>query len=101
MLSVDPPETTAEWAAKKGFERFVMVSDPGLEVIDAWNLRNPNEPDLAYHAVYVIEPGGTIRYRKIARRRTRSPELLHALDGDPVACCPSRCAKDEPVCQPL
>jgi len=100
-LSVDPPEVTAGWAADKGFDSFVLLSDPEMQVIDAWDLRNPDEPGLAHHAVYIIDTDGTILYRKIARRRTRSPELLSALDREAVECCPSLCAKGEPVCRPI
>lgn len=72
-----------------------------MQVIDAWGLRNVDEPELALHAVYIIDPDGTIRYRKIARRRTRSPELLLALDGAPFECCPSSCPKGERPCREL
>lgn len=92
---------SAKWAEENGFSKFTLLSDPDMVVIDGWDLRNPDEPGLAHHAVYIIEGDGTIRYRKIARRRTRSPELLMAVDREPVECCPSMCAKGEPVCRPL
>lgn len=100
-LSVDPPEVSAEWAQKKGFTAFTLLSDPDMRVIDAWDLRNPAEPGLAHHAVYIIEGDGSVLYRKLARRRTRSPELLMAFDREGVECCASRCEKGEPVCRAL
>ena len=49
--------------------------------------------DLALHAIYILEPDGTVFYRKIARRRARSRELLYAIDRKPLACCAGSCAK--------
>lgn len=36
--------------------------------------------DLSLHAVYLLDPDGTIFYRKIARRRAYPPEFLDAID---------------------
>lgn len=77
----------------------MLLSDPDMSVIDAWDLRNRAEPGLAHHAVYIIASDGTIVYRKLARRRTRSPELVLALDGEDVECCASKCAKGQPICR--
>lgn len=78
-LSVDPPDVSVPWIEKKGFT-FPLASDPELKVIRAWNLENPDVDDLALHAVYILDPDGTIFYRKIARRRAYPPEFLDAID---------------------
>jgi peroxiredoxin len=91
-ISVDPPEVSRDWAEKKGFS-FTLAADPEMQVIDAYHLRNPDTPGLALHAVYIVQPDGSISYRKVARRRARSREILYALDGKPVSCCPGSCGK--------
>lgn len=94
-LSVDPPEVTKDWADKKGFT-FTMVSDPDLKIIDTYKIRNPEVEDLALHAIYILEPSGEIFYRKIARRRAKTKELLYAIDRKPLQCCPGSC--NETIC---
>jgi len=49
-------------------------------VIDGFGLVNEDRPELSLHAIYIIDPDGKIFYRKIARRRAYSNELLDALD---------------------
>ena len=71
---------------------FAMLSDPEMQVIDTYGLRNPEVPDLALHAVYVIDRDRKGTYRKIARRRVKSPEILLALGGAPAVCCPGGCS---------
>ena len=78
-LSVDPPDVTVPWAAKKGLS-FPLASDPELKIIRGWNLENKGVGDLAFHAVYLIDTDGTIFYRKVARRRAYSKEFLTAID---------------------
>jgi len=91
-VSVDPPEVSQEWAQKKGFG-FVLASDPAQGVIEGqYHIQNPDRPELALHAIYMLEPDGTVFYRKIARRRARSRELLYAIDRKPLACCAGSCA---------
>ena len=79
MVSVDTPEVSLPWAQEKGFT-FAMVSDPDQKVIGGWGLQNPDVKDLALHAVYILDKDGKIFYRKIARRRAYSKELLAAID---------------------
>jgi len=43
-------------------------------------LENTDVGDLSLHAVYLLDPDGTIFYRKIARRRAYPPEFLDAID---------------------
>ena len=78
-VSVDPPETTLPWAEKKGFT-FPLASDPELRLIRALDLENPQSEGLALHAVFIVDEDGRIFYRKIARRRAYSQELLDAID---------------------
>ncbi len=79
LISVDPPEASIPWAQKKGFT-FPMLSDPKMEVIKGWGLQNKDVPDLALHAVYILDTDGKIFYRKVARRRAYSKEFLSAID---------------------
>ncbi len=79
MISVDEPEVSKEWADKKGFS-FPLASDPDKRVIGALDLINPDVPDLALHAVFIVDEDGKVFYRKIARRRAHSPEFLDAID---------------------
>ena len=51
-----------------------------MKVIRAWGLENTDVGDLSLHAVYLLDPDGTIFYRKIARRRAYPPEFLDAID---------------------
>ena len=78
-LSVDAPEISLPWVQKKGFT-FPVACDPKLEVIRDWGLENTDVGDLSLHAVYLLDPDGTIFYRKIARRRAYPPEFLDAID---------------------
>jgi alkyl hydroperoxide reductase subunit AhpC len=79
VVSVDPPQATIPWAQDKGFT-FPMASDPQKRVIEALDLVNPEAPDLALHAVFILDTDGTIFYRKIARRRAYPPEFRDAID---------------------
>lgn len=97
-LSVDPPETSAAWAEKRGFS-FDLASDIDYANIRRWGLENPDVKELALHAAFVVEQDGRISYRKVARRRVKPDELLFALDGASVACCAGSCGEG-PVCQP-
>ena len=79
LISVDKPDVSIPWARQKGFT-FAMLSDPDMEVIKGWGLQNKDVPDLALHAIYILDKEGKIFYRKVARRRARSPEFLAAID---------------------
>ena len=58
-----------------------MLSDPGMKVIDQqFHIRNPREPELAIHAVYLLDREGRVYYRKVGRRRPLSPEFIAAVD---------------------
>lgn len=78
-ISVDEPEDTVPWAEGKGIP-FPLLSDPELEVIDQWSLRNERSPELSLHAIYVVDTSRRVYYRKIALRRPGSQELFDAID---------------------
>jgi len=78
-ISVDPPEATLPWVEEKGWT-LPLASDPGLDVIRAFGLENPDVPELSLHAVYIVDEEGTVFYRKVARRRAYSREFLDAID---------------------
>ena len=99
MVSVDPPEVSRKWAQEKGFE-FDLLSDPSMEAIKAWGVLNTDNNELALHAAFLVDDEKRIRYRKVARRRVAPPELLHAIDGDQVLCCPGGCGDTPKVCRP-
>ena len=98
LVSVDPPEVGRKWADEKGFT-FTILSDPQMVSVDTWGVRNPDVEELALHAAFLVNAQGEITYRKIARRRVKPDELLHAIDGDEVVCCAGSCPKGEAVCR--
>ncbi|MCH9685143.1 MAG: peroxiredoxin family protein [Deltaproteobacteria bacterium] len=78
-VSVDEPSDAAPMIARLGLE-YPVLSDAKLGVIGAFGLENPEIEDLALHAIFIVDQGGHIFYRKVARRRPYSPELLDAVD---------------------
>lgn len=78
-LSVDEPEHTLPWADDKGLT-MALASDPQQVIIEDFDLVNPDVPELALHAVYIVDEQGKVFYRKIARRRAYSREFLDAID---------------------
>ncbi len=71
--------TSFAWAKTRGFE-FPLAADPDMKLIDRFGIRNPNQTDLALHAIYIVDRDGDVFYRKIGRRRAYSTELLSAID---------------------
>ncbi|MEM9624346.1 MAG: hypothetical protein AAF993_22085, partial [Pseudomonadota bacterium] len=47
----------------------------------AFGVQNPDTQELALHAVYALDENGKIFYRKVARRRPVSAELIDAVDA--------------------
>lgn len=79
-ISVDKPAETKPWVEKKGLT-MPMLSDPDMKVIeDLFHIRNPREPELAIHAVYLLDRDGRVYYRKVGRARPYSREFLTAID---------------------
>ncbi len=79
-ISVDAPTDSLAMIERLGLT-FPLGSDPDQEVVRAFGVQNPDTRELALHAVYIVEPGGHIVYRKVARRRPVSAELIDALDA--------------------
>jgi len=75
----------------------MVASDPEMTVIDQWGIRNQDAPELALHSIFMVDKAGEIFYRKIARRRAKSQELLYALDRAPASCCPGSCT--DTICE--
>lgn len=67
------------WADTKKIP-FDLLSDPQQRIIGSFGLVNPDQPELSLHAIYIVDPAGEVFYRKVARRRAYSDELLDALD---------------------
>lgn len=93
-ISVDPPEVSKEFAAKiksdkKAPVNFLILSDPGHKVIDAYGLRDPSYEGqkvygIPHPAVYVIDKSGKVAWVKIEsnyRERPSNAEIRAALDS--------------------
>lgn len=78
-ISVDPPSATLPWAEQKGLT-LPLATDPEQRIILRFGISNPDEPELALHAVYIVDEEGKVFYRKVARRRPYSQEFLDAID---------------------
>ena len=61
--------------------QFDLGSDSDQKVIDAFKVKNPQTQELALHAVYIVNREREIFYRKVARRRPVSAELIDAIDA--------------------
>ncbi len=91
-ISVDSPADSLAMIKRLGLT-FALASDPEQKVVKAFGVQNPDTRELALHAVYIVDPAGKIFYRKVARRRPVSAELIDAIDAqrgqypknDPVA----------------
>jgi peroxiredoxin len=79
LISVDEPADSLPWADAKNFQ-FAMASDPQQAIIGRFGLVNPDQPELSLHAIYILDSDRKVFYRKIARRRAYSDELIDAID---------------------
>ena len=77
---MDAPEHSEALIRRLGLE-FPLASDPDQAVVKSFGVQNPETQELALHAVYILDPGGRIYYRKVGRRRPTSEELLDAIDA--------------------
>ncbi len=50
-------------------------------MVRAFAVQNPDTRELALHAVYLVDAEGRVFYRKVARRRPVSAELIDAIDA--------------------
>lgn len=92
-ISVDPPETSKELAAKiaadgNGEINFSLLSDPDHRTIDAYGLHDPaydgdKLAGIPYPAVYVIDKSGIITWAKVEsnyRERPTNDRIRAAID---------------------
>ena len=79
-LSVDSPTDSAAMVERLGLT-FALGSDPEQNIVKAFRVQNPDTQELAVHAVYIVDPAGKVFYRKVARRRPTSDELIDAIDA--------------------
>ncbi|MEL6105178.1 MAG: redoxin domain-containing protein [Planctomycetota bacterium] len=62
---------------------FVVVRDPGMEMVRQWGLRWNRSRETAYPATYVIGRGQRVKWAKVSRShagRATVQEILEALD---------------------
>lgn len=84
-VSVDPPATTREHAAKQGYS-YLFLSDEKAEVIRAWDLLHPGAfrgADIARPAEFLLDPDSVVRWRNLTesyRVRPKGEQILEALD---------------------
>ena len=79
-LSVDLPTDSLGMIERLGLS-FPLGSDPEQRVVRAFGVQNPDTQELALHAVYIVDADGRVIYRKVARRRPVSAELIDAIDA--------------------
>ena len=87
-ITVDPVERNAEMAEMLGYE-FAILSDPGLEVIDAYGVRHDDggiEGDIARPAVFVLDRSGRVVWKDLTdnwRIRVRPEKIVEQLSRIP------------------
>ena len=86
-ISVDTPDVNRPFRAKAGYT-FPLLSDPNAEVIRRYDLlhasASPHGEDIARPAEFLIDPTGTVRWRKLTESytaRARPDEVLNAFDA--------------------
>ncbi|MFV2089897.1 MAG: peroxiredoxin family protein [Pseudomonadales bacterium] len=79
-ISVDNPDDSVAMIRRLGLS-FDLASDPGQTIVKVFGVQNPDTQELALHAVYIVDEQGRIFYRKVARRRPVSAELIDAIDA--------------------
>ncbi len=79
-LSVDTPSDSAALIGRLGLT-YALGSDPDQRIVKAFGVQNPDTRELALHAVYLVDRQGKVFYRKVARRRPTSDELIDAVDA--------------------
>lgn len=60
---------------------LTLASDPTQTIVKAFRVQNPDTQELALHAVYIVDEQSKVIYRKVARRRPVSNELIDAVDA--------------------
>jgi peroxiredoxin len=93
-ISVDPPDTSKDFAQKiatdgKGEVKFPILSDPDHKIIDEYGLRDSAYQGTKYYgiphpAVYVIDKNGRVAWAKVEsnyRERPANDEIRAALNA--------------------
>ncbi len=78
-LSVDLPAHSRNMIRRMKLA-YPLVSDEDQSVMAEYGVINPETEELALHAVYIVDEKRNVFYRKVARRRPLSQELLDAID---------------------
>ena len=90
---VDPVETNAELARNADLA-FPILSDPDMQMIDAYGLRHVaahDGKDIALSASVLIDGAGIVRWKSVARNvrvRPDPSESLEAIDAVQGAAAP-------------
>ena len=80
VIGIDPPSDTLPWGERRGLT-MPFAMDPKHRIIeDMFHLRNPQQPTLPMHAIYLLDRQGKIYYGKVGRRRPYSKEFITAID---------------------
>lgn len=61
---------------------FVMVRDPGMEMVKEWGLRWDEPRETAYPSVYLVGPGSRVKWSKVSKShggRASVEEILTAI----------------------
>jgi peroxiredoxin len=84
-ISVDPVEASKKLAADLKLD-YVLLCDPELKVIDAYDVRHkqagPNSQDIARPATFILDRNGVVRWRELTenyRVRVRPERILEHL----------------------
>jgi peroxiredoxin len=87
-ISIDPPQTNGEVAAKYGLT-FPLLSDHAGEAMDRFGLRHEDggmgEDPIFRPAVFIVDQEGRILWRRFTddwRVRVRPEQILEQLRGD-------------------
>ncbi len=78
-ISVDPPETSKELAARLGVT-FPLLSDQELATIRAFGVEDA-ENSIAWPAIFIVAPDGTVRWRSLAETYKERPTSEVVLEG--------------------
>jgi peroxiredoxin len=85
-ISPEPPATSARLAAELNLT-FPLLCDAAGDVMDRYGTRNrltSARTVMPHPAVFIVDPGGAIRFRSVDRnykRRTTMHTIFAALDG--------------------
>jgi peroxiredoxin Q/BCP len=81
-ISVDEVETSKGFAKDLGLG-FPLLSDPDMSVIRAYGVADEGN-EIAWPAEFLVDPGGSVRWRATAQRvgtRPSANDVLRAFDA--------------------